>query len=193
MSQVGNPLDSFGVVNPLDNEELYNSVYLGGVKSPGTVVLSGHDRKVNWDVKNGSGIAGATTTLKNIPPIEFTATFYLIRDPAQSIDQLAQWPAFLAVIEGTINGTKPKAVDIYHPDLASQSPPIISVCKASVGGVVHDGKGGQTITVKFQEYRAPKPAGGTPSGAKKAGPDPEAKAEAEIFALTKQYQATPWG
>jgi len=191
MTTLGNSLDGVGVVNPIDNEELYNSIYLGGVKSPGVVTLSGHDRKVNWDVKNGAGIAGATTTLKNIPPIEFTATFYLVRDTAQSIDQFADWPEFLAVIESTINGTKPNAVDIYHPDLASQTPPIISVCKASVGGVVHDGKGGQTIVVKFQEYRAPKKAGGTPAAVKK-GTDPEAATLAQIDKLTKQYQATPW-
>ena len=182
-----------GVVNPLDNEELYNSVYLGGVKSPGVVTLSGHDRNVEWDVKNGTGQTGASTTVKSIPPITFTATFYLVRDDAQGIDQFADWPAFLQVIESTVNGSKVQAVDIYHPDLASQNPPITSVAKASVGGVVHDGKGGQTIVVKFQEYRPPKPAGGTSTGSKSKKADPEAAAEAEIFALTKQYQATPWG
>ncbi len=180
------------VVSPLDNEELYNSVLLGGVKSPGKVTLSGHDRKAEWDVKNGVGVTGATTTLKSIPPIEFTASFYLVRDDAQGIDQFADWPAFLAVVESTINGTKPKAVDIYHPDLASQNPPIISVCKGTVGGVVHDGKGGQTIVIKFQEYRAPKPAGGTPIGSSKKPVDPNADVKAELDRATKQYVNTPW-
>ena len=179
------------VVNPIDDESLFNVVWLGGVKSPGKVTLSGHDRKAEWDVKNGPGITGATTTLKSIPPIEFTASFYLVRDDAQGIDQFAEWPAFLAMVESTIHDTKPKAIDIYHPDLASQTPPIISVCKAKVAGVVHDGKGGQTITVSFQEYRAPKPAGGTP--APKPANDADAKALAEIDRLTKQYQNTPWG
>lgn len=179
--------------NPIDNEELYNSLVLGGVSSPGKVTLSGHDRDVKWDVKDGPGIAGATTTLKNIPPKEFTATFYLVKDVAQGIDDFADWPAFQAAIESTVDGTKPKALDIYHPDLASQKPPIVSVVKASVGGVVHDGKGGQTIVVKFQEYRPPKPAGGTPSGAKtKPQDDPDAAAKAEIAKLTGQYQNTPW-
>lgn len=182
--------------NPLDNEELYNSIILGGEISPGRVTLSGHDRKVSWDVKKGPGLSGATTTLKEIPPIEFTATFYLVRDDAQGIDQLAEWPLFLRIIESTISGPKPKALDIYHPDLASQTPPIASVCKASVAGVVHDGKGGQTVAVRFQEYRAPKPSGGTPTGStskatKKA--DPEAASLAEIARLTAEYQKTPWG
>lgn len=186
-------------INPVDVEELYNSVYLAGVRSPGVVTLSGHDRKVTWDVKSGPGLSGATTTLKEIPPIEFTATFYLVKDDSQAIDQFVEWESFLRVIESTISGAKPKAVDIYHPDLAAQTPPIASVCKGSVSGVVHDGKGGQTIAVKFQEYRAPKKTGGTPAGsstkskAQTKAPDPEAAALAEIDKLTKQYQATPWG
>lgn len=181
-------------VNPIDNEELYNSVILGGVTSPGKVTLSGHDRKTNWDVKTGPGLTGGTTTIKDTPPIEFTATFYLVNDVAQGTNDLDDWPAFQAVIESTIASSKPKAVEIYHPDLASQHPPISSVCKASVGGVVHDGKGGQTIVVKFQEYRPPKPKGGSPSGskttAKKA--DPDAAALAQLAQLTDQYKKTPW-
>lgn len=180
--------------NPIDHEDLFNSIELGGIVSPGKVTLSGHDRKASWDVKKGPGLTGATTTLKEIPPIEFTATFYLVRDDSQGIDQFEEWETFLRVIESTVSGQKPKAIDIYHPDLASQTPPIASVCKAGVAGVVHDGRGGQTIAVKFQEYRAPKPAGGTPTGAKAKAKtaDPEAAALAEIARLTDTYKATPW-
>lgn len=186
-----------GVVNPIDNEELYNSILLAGKKSPGKVTLSGHDRNVEWDVKTGVALKGATTSVKGIPPISFTATFYLVRDDAQGIDQLADWPAFVQVIESSIaekNGkAQPKALDIYHPDLASQNPPIVSVCKASVGGVVHDGRGGQTIVVKFQEYRPPQPITVTPSGSSSKKADPDAAALAELDRLTQQYQKTPWG
>jgi len=183
--------------NPIDNEELFNSIVLGGVKSPGKVTLSGHDRKVTWDVKSAPAQKGATTTLKEIPPIEFSASFYLVKDPAQDIDNFADWPAFQEVIDSTVSGSKPKAVDIYHPDLASQKPPIVSVCKASVGGFIDDGKGGRTVVVKFQEYSPPKPAGGTPAGSStKKNPDPndpDAAAKAQLDALTNQYKNTPWG
>ncbi len=175
--------------NPVTDEELYQGIVLGGVRSPGQVTLSGHDRGVKWDVKEGNGQAGASTTLKSIPPIEFTATFYLADQ-----DDFDAWPAFHDVIDSTVSGPKPKALDIYHPDLATQN--INSVTKASVGGVVHDKKGGQTIVVKFQEYKPPKPKGGTPNGSgakKKEAPDPNAAANAQLAALTKQYQETPWG
>lgn len=173
----------------IENSDLYDYLYLGGVRSPGVVKLSGHNRKVTWDVKSGHSLSGAQVTLKEVPPIEFTATFYLVNDPAMALNDFDDWYTFLAVVESSVNGTKPKALDIYHPDLASQTPPISSVVKAEVGGVVHDGKGGQTVAIKFQEYRPPKPKGGTAA----KGKDPDAAALAELAALTKQYQATPWG
>lgn len=177
-------------VNVLDNEDLYNVIVLGGKQSPGKVTLSGHDRKVDWDVKGGPSLAGATTTLKSILPIEFSASFYLLRDVTQGIDDYATWPDFLKLINSTLAGTKPKALAIYHPDLAANG--ITSVVKATVGGATYDGKGGMNVVVKFQEYLPPKKKGGTPTGAK-AGPDPNEAAKAELEALTKQYQATPWG
>lgn len=183
--------------NPVDNPELYESIVLAGRKSPGVVTLSGHDRKVNWDVKQGSGQSGASTSVKDIPPVEFTCSFYLVKDPTTpDSDDLAEWPDFLALINSTVNGTSAKAVDIYHPDLAEND--IKSVCKALVGGVVHDGKGGQTRVVKFIEYKPPKPAGGAPNGSSTKGKtkhdaeDPDAAAKAQLDALTKQYQDTPW-
>lgn len=182
--------------NPLDDEQLYDGILLGGVQSPGKCTLSGHDRKITWDVKSGNGQSGATTTLKEIPLNEFTATFYLLRDDAQGIDDLTDWPAFRDLINSTVDGPKPKALDVYHPDLASNG--FKSVVLGSFGGTVHDGKGGQTIAVKFQEYRAPKPKGGSPNGSKTKGktpaaPDPDAEAKAQLAALTAQYQKTPWG
>lgn len=184
--------------NPIDDPELFEAVMLGGKRSPGKVTLSGHNRKVTWDVKTGNGQSGASTTLKDIPPIEFTASFFLVRDDAEGIDDISDWPDFQAVIEATVNGSTPQAVDIYHPDLARQVPPIKSVCKAEVGGVVHDETGGQTIAVKFQEYRPAVAKGGSPNGSSSKGgksageADPNADVKAQLNNLTNQYQNTPW-
>ena len=180
--------------NPIDNESLYNSVILAGVASPGKVTLSGHDRRTNWDVKAGPNLDGATVTRKDTKPIEFTATFYLVYDKAQDVNDLDGWPPFQAAIESSVSGPTPKALDIYHPDLASNG--IRSVVKATIGGVQHDGKGGQTIVVKFQEYKPPKIRSGSPTGSKSStssANDPNAAAQAQLAALTAQYQQTPWG
>lgn len=176
------------------DESLYDAILAAGVRSPGVVTLSGHDRVIGWDVKEGPGQSGASMTRKGAKPVEFTATFYLVSDQSIGVDQVADWWAFQEVLESTVSGSKPKPIDIYHPDLAARG--ITSVVLSSLGGVVHDGKGGQTIAVKLIEYFPPKPSGGTATGSrnkKPTIPDPDAEAKAELAALTKKYEATPWG
>lgn len=177
--------------NVIDNEELYDIIVVDGVSSGGKVTLSGHDRKVDWDVKGGPSLAGATTTFKSILPIEFTASFYLVKDVAQGIDDFAQWYLFKAVVEATVNGRTPRAKDIYHPDLAAND--IKSIVKALVGGMTYDGKGGATVVVKFQEYKPPRKQAGTPKGSGTKAVDPNADVKAELARAVQQYQATPWG
>lgn len=186
--------------NTYDDPEIYDSIVLAGVSSPGKVTISGHDRVYGWDVKKAPGQAGASTTRTSEDPIEFTCSFYLVQDLAVDVDDFADWDDFATLITSTVAGQKPKALDIYHPDLAAVD--IGSVVLKSFGGVVHDGKGGQTIAVKFLEYKPPKPSGGSPNGSstrtktpieaqKKA--DPDQAALDELAKLTNQYKTTPWG
>lgn len=177
--------------NPYENPELFDSIVLAGVSSPGVVTLSGHDRVIGWDIKKGTGQTGATTTRTSEDPIEFTCTFYLVKDDSLGIDDFAAWDSFATLIRSTVAGKKPKALDIYHPDLAAND--IKSVVLKSFGGVVHDRKGGQTIAVKLLEYRPPKPKGGTPTGSKVKKADPDQAALDELKKLTDEYKRTPWG
>lgn len=180
-----------------DNPELYESIVLAGVRSPGQVTLSGHDRKIGWDVKKGPAQTGATTSRTSEDPVEFVASFYLVKDDSLDIDDFADWETFLELAKSTIAGATPKALDVYHPDLARND--IKSVVLSQIAGVVHDDVGGETHALSFLEYRPAKKKGGTPSGSKsKASPsgidpnDPDAAALAEIDRLTKQYEQTPW-
>jgi hypothetical protein len=182
--------------NPFDDSESYDVIVVGGRSSPGVVKLSGHDRAISWDVKEGSGQNGASTTKKGEKPIEFTATFSLVLDVTADQNQFDAWAEFKEILESTVSGTTPKALDIDHPDLAANG--IKSVVLSSMGGMVHDGKGGATVAVKLLQYRAPKPTGGSASGSKSkaksgnAAPDPDAEAKAELARLTQQYKETPW-
>lgn len=176
--------------SPIEFDEVYDRIVLGGIRSPGFVTITGHQRKINWDVKAAKGLAGASTTLKDIPPIEFTCEFYLA-----DAEDYEQWPEFLELINSTVAGPTPKALDIYHPDLVEQG--IKSVVKASTEGTKHDGKGGAIKVVKFQEYFPPKKAKGNggvnSSASKKKKDDPNADLKAELNALVNQYQGTsPW-
>lgn len=176
--------------NPLDNEELYDAIVLAGAASPGVVKLTGHDRVIGWDVKKGAGQSGATTTRTSEDPAEVTCSFYLA-----TLEDIEAWPAFLAVARATVSGPEPKAADFYHPDASEND--IKSVVLKKIGGVVHDGKGGQTRTLVFLEYRPPKPKGGTPKGSTtkttKKAPDPNQAALDELAKLTSEYKSTPWG
>ena len=179
--------------NPLDDPELFDVFVLGGKTSPGIIKeISGHDSKVNWDVKAGSGQSGASTTLKDIPLRAVKVVLFLSDE-----EDFAAWDEFRPTIESTVTGTTPKALDVYHPDLAANG--ITSVVQALISGPKHDGKGGQTYTIELQEYRPPKPKSGSPAGSSANGKratdktDPNAAANAELAALTAQYAATPWG
>lgn len=190
-------------VNPLDNEDLYNVITLGVMTSPGKVVLSGHDRVAKWDVQTGPFMIGGRTILKGVPPIEFTATFSLLRDLSQGIDDFATWPAFRRLIESTIQaapqgtpitsqqqpGILIKALPIYHPALAANK--ITSVSMASIGGEMYDGKGGMVVAVKFQEYKPWKLFGG--AAVVKPKVDPNQDLEDQIKKLKDRAIATPWG
>jgi hypothetical protein len=178
--------------NIIDDPELYVSIVLLGTPSPGQVTLSGHDRKITWDVKAGQSLDGASITRKAVPPGEFTASFYLVKDVAQGTDDLTAWEPFHQLLESiSIGQAIPTAPTIYHPDLARNK--ITSVVVSSIGGMVYDGKGGATVVVKFQEYRPPKKKGGTIVGSPKTTVDPNADLKTQLNALTNRWQATPWG
>lgn len=139
----------------IDYSDLWSKIEVAGVMSPGVCRLSGYDRKHGWDVKNASGQDGGTTTRKGDPVGAITAQFELIKSPDGSIDDYKDWDAFQKLLESTVSGSKPIALDIWHPDLARLG--YKSVVLESISPVApgEDGKG--VVTVKFIEYKPPKP------------------------------------
>jgi hypothetical protein len=169
--------------SPHTHPELYRSIILGGQASPGTVALSNCERAHKWDQQQPKGQTGEYSVSKGGKNSGFTATFYL----ADETD-VAGWDSFSALIASTVDGPKPKAMSVYHPDLARNK--ITDVVVESLGILNHDGKGGAHVTVKFLEFRPPKSkpaakaAAGVPAKAKR--PDPNAAAKAELAALLAQ-------
>jgi hypothetical protein len=174
--------------NPVDSPDLYDSIVLAGKRSPGFVTLSGHDRNQKWDIKEADGSGGASTTYKGEQVAQFQASFYLVKDPVLGLDEFKDWETFAQLIRSSLpNSGKPKALSIYHPDLAAND--IKNVCQASIGGMTHDGKGGATVVVKFVEFRPPKKKGGSPNATKTSTVskvDPNADLKAEIDRLLIQ-------
>ena len=95
------------------------------------------------------------------------------------------------MLASSLEGASPKALAIYHPDLARNK--ITDVVVESIGVLQHDGKNGATVVVKFLEYRPPKPKPAKKAAAGKAAgtsrPDPNADAKRELAALLAQAKA----
>ncbi len=182
---------------PYDRREELDFYVLGTgfVPSPGVMRLSGHDRNEKWDNQSAKGTTGSSSKLNGRDIGTFTATHTLSSDNVtdDGSDDFDAWETFQRLIESTTNGPTPIALPIYHPDLARNG--FTEVVSAGVGGMVHDGKGGATVTVKYQEYKPPKPKPAVKAKAKPAQtyantdegrrspPDPNAERKAQVAAL----------
>jgi hypothetical protein len=185
------------MTTPFEQADDLDFLVLGYDPSPGLLTLSGHDRVKNWDIQSAKGTTGASTKLNGDPIGRFKARFYLAHDNFNStgINDFELWEDFQRKLEGLVNGPTPSAVPVYHPDLARNK--FTEVTVASIGGMLHDGKGGATVEVEFIEYKPPKPkpaagakakpgaSGGGGTG-KPAKPDPNAAAKAELAALVAE-------
>jgi hypothetical protein len=181
------------MTTPAEQGEDLDFLVLGITPSPGVVRLSGHDRFKNWDIQAAKGTTGASSNLNGDPIGQFTATFYLAEFTADGVPtgDFENWEGFRRVIESMTSGPVPIALPIFHPDLAENG--FTEVSSGGISGGVHDGKGGKTYTVKFVEYKPPKPkpsakakakpAANGAAGTKAAPPDPNAKAKAELAGL----------
>lgn len=185
------------MANVFDNEVLFESIVVAGQASPGVVTVE-FERAIGWDVKKGKGQKGATITRTGEGPAEITCTFLLVRDDAEGVDDVAEWPEFEALLRSSISGATPKPLDFYYPDTIEQD--ITSIVLKSIGSPKRDGKGGETRVVKLLEYRPPEDQGGTAAGSrakpapkKPSAPDPDAERLAELARLTDVYNRTPWG
>lgn len=184
---------------PYLHPDAYSTIVLGTVRSPGVVTLAGHDREQSWDIAEAKDQQGASTKLNGAPIGQFQASFYLAADGSddEGTDDFARWDAFQRLIESTTAGPTPVALPIYHPDLARNG--FTEVVSGGVGGMVHDGRGGATVQVKFLEYRppkpkpvkraAPKPGASTANAGARTGvvkPDPNKRAKDELAALLEE-------
>lgn len=184
------------MTNPFTNEELYDKYTLAGEACPGIVTLEGLKKKNKWDIKDGDGQDGASTTRKGKVPAQWTAIHRLVYDPVQGIDEFAEWDAFLPLLKSCTAGTEAKAYDFYHPD--AERVDVSSAVVEFIGALKHDGRGGATVEVGFLEYAPPKakasssPNGSkanSPSGSNIDRPDPNAAAKEELANLLKEAQA----
>ena len=150
-------------VNPIEHPGVHNYVVLAGVTSP-LAKVTGADREFKWQEKESKGSLGATATFQGSPLAKPTVTYTLWLP-----DHFRHWDlVYMPVLERSIEGAKPQALDIYSPYLERNKIKSITVVK--LGQLKHVGKGKYEVTHQYLEYRPPKPGGGTPSGSKSTLP-----------------------
>jgi hypothetical protein len=169
---------------PYTHPDLYKSIHIGGVLSPGKVTLSGFDRDHDWEVQKPKGSTGTNTINRGPANSGFTASFYLVDE-----EDVAAWDDFQRMLAASVEGAKPKALSAYHPDLVRNK--ILDVVVAKIGSMQHDTDGGATVVCKFIEYRPPKakPAVKADASSKARDStvnDPNAARKAELDALLAQ-------
>ncbi len=137
--------------------ELWDFLRVGDMRSPGVCTISGNDLKIGWDIKAADGQKGATTTRINEPLKQFSALFYLANSTDDlNVSDFDRWDEFQDMLERSVSGATPSALEVYHPDLSRNH--ITAVTIAAIGGMQSDGKGGATVKIDFIEHRPPKPA-----------------------------------
>lgn len=170
-------------VSLIDNAQDLDVIAVSGVNSPGLVTLSGFKRENKFDVKEGKGAFGSTTTYVGRPPAKGTLTFR-----AWTNDQFDAWNDFLPLFQYNPTKKSVTAVEVYHPLLADLE--IHSVVATSVSAWENDGTLLWTRTIELLEYfPAPKVnATSTPSGSQTN--DPNAQPGISSADLSALSQAT---
>lgn len=143
-------------LSPLTYPQDWDTCTVQGVRSPGIIPkkgISGLDRVNKWDVKEGKGTKGATTTYVGRPPIPFSVKFWLWLDR-----HFAEWDKFSSVLKYDPTKKAPaEAVSFYHPMAADEAIGVSQVVVTKVGGLIEeDDNGLYSRSVDFLEY-APSP------------------------------------
>ncbi len=173
-------MSSSDQLDPINNPQDWDVIYVAQTPSPGVCKLGEWKRAFEWDVKKGKGTLGATVTFVGRPPAKGSITFYLWLP-----EHFSDWKTFRDLLKFDPTKQTVQAIDMFHPSLGDIG--IHSVVTESIGNIVHEGQQLYSITVEFLEYFAPPKAAavGTPTGststtatgAPGSPPDPVADAQ----------------
>lgn len=162
--------------NPIDDPCDY--ITLSGQRSPGIAEVRGANSPRRYDERKGYGLSGATVVFRGIGLTRFTVELRLSTE-----QHWADWYAWKPMVDRPPAGTRPKALDIWHPFLEDLEVKSCVVEDVSQPSQVEDGV--WAIEIKFIQFRRPVLSLSKPEASKAAPVDP---VDQRIEALTKQFQ-----
>lgn len=169
--------------NPLDSPDPWDVVILAGQPSPGIAVVSGAGVPRKLDIREGSGMSGATVTYKGDKVSQFTVTLSLV-----TTDDWAKFFEWRKLLARPPRGAAAKALAIYHPALAYLGIDAVLIEDESQAEPA-DETGLYKVPIKMCQWRKPTPAIGTPGGAENdPSPTPQSAAERQMADLAQQVK-----
>lgn len=182
------------MIDPSTDPDAWDYAVLGGIPTPGLCIIKGASKVLGWDKRKGQGTSGASTVYTGDELTEFSMRLELypgvrgldLRTQLDVIDQ-----ELLPVLAAASSGKS--AVDFYHPAVADPPVDVRAVVPVDLGQLEQEGDL-WTWTVKFLQFKKPKPAIGKPSASKSKGGTSKDQTTAkdaideEIEALTKQVK-----
>lgn len=137
-------------------------IVLAGERSPGIATVEGAELTRRLRERRAFGVAGATVIDQGAQLAHFTVTLRLLT--TDDLDAWDEWKRLL--VRPASRSTQ--GVDIEHPVLADLE--IRSVLLESRSQLTQDDTGGQSVVIKFCEYRAPVVALAVPDGSAARSP-----------------------
>lgn len=168
----------------------HDFIIVAGKRSPGIAIVSGAELEMRIDAPGGYGLSGATLKTIGTKLVEFQALIQLWEP-----EHFDEWEQFQKVLlprnsaTGALSNVKPApALTFHHP--ATDPLGVKAVVVKKIGQVERlDETGLYGVTVRFLEFRQPKPHLNKPIASRDDGPpSPQDAADKLILDLATQVQ-----
>lgn len=164
------------------DSEAIDFIVLAGQQSPGLAVVAGGSSPRKWDEQQGYGTDGASLKWTGDGLAEFDVKLFLWLP-----SHFTAWESFKQLVKKTVPGVQPKAMVIQNPFLDDLDISQVVVTDRTQL-TLDDETGMWAVTIKFKQYRKPKPALAAPKGAID-GPDSQDDAKDKYDKLIDQIDA----
>lgn len=131
--------------------EPHDKILVSGQPSPGICDVQGASSPRRWDIRKGYALQGARAVFRGLDVARFRTRFRLL-----SPSDWEDWHAFRPLVDRPPSGTRPQALDVWHPileDLGITQAVVETVSQAEKVGE----QGEWSVTVAWIEYRRPAP------------------------------------
>ena len=143
--------------NVRTQHQAWDLALIGGVPTPGIATVSGAERVVKWDERDGKGADGASTFFEGAQLTKFTLTLSFADGVnGETIDeQIDRYQTFIVPVleQGTSGKT---ALDFYYPSISEAPINVRSVVPDAIGQLAQDANGAWSVAIKLIQYVKPK-------------------------------------